>query len=605
MGELREGYKQTDIGIIPANWNLIKLKKLGVIYSGGTPSTSNAEYWDNGDINWCTPTDISALMGRKCIEKSSVRITKIGLNNSSAHLLPSNSILVCTRATIGKAAINKAPMATNQGFKNIVITKDFHIDYVYYQIVFGENRLIALGSGSTFFEVSKNNFDNFFIPIPEDSFEQEAIAEVLSDLDSLIEALDQRIAKKRAIKEGAMQELLTGKKRLVGFPEPWVETKLGNISAIKTGTRNGEEYIEDGLYPFFVRSKIVQRINSYSFDGEAILIPGEGGIGEIFHYINGKFDYHQRVYKISNFRDQINCKFVYYYLKRYFGSYALQQTVKATVDSLRLPTFTEFRMDLPKTKKEQQAIARILTDIDDEIDSLEQERAKYTALKQGAMQKLLTGEIRLVNTSTKSQREAEIRTIPIDAHIVGGHIVNKLHGSKGWGRTKLQKSMHLVGYCCQLDFGNEYIRNTAGPDDQKLMNHIDSKFKTYRHVRIDELRDKEGKKHYNYTPTPKIEEVEQAFENYPEETQKAINLLLDKIWGMDLARAEIVSTLYAVWNNRIIKEQPINDDLLLKDFYDWSAHKSDFSPDLVLRGLNYMRDNEIVPVGWGRYIDKK
>jgi type I restriction enzyme S subunit len=74
---------------------------------------------------------------------------------------------------------------------------------------------------------------------------------------------------------------------------------------------------------------------------------------------------------------------------------------------------------------------------------------------------------------------------------------------------------------------------------------------------------------------------------------------------MDLARAEIVSTLYAVWNNRIIKEQPINDDLLLEDFYDWSEHKSDFNRNLVLRGLNYMREAGIIPIGWGKYIDKR
>jgi type I restriction enzyme S subunit len=184
--------------------------------------------------------------------------------------------------------------------------------------------------------------------------------------------------------------------------------------------------------------------------------------------------------------------------------------------------------------------------------------------------------------------------------------VNKLYGSRGWGRTKLQKSMHLIDYHCQLDFGYEYIRNIAGPDSQALMNHIDSKFKQYRHVRIEIIRNdgREGK-HYNYIPTSMITEIEQVFNSYSTETQEAINNLLNKIKKMDLARAEIVSTLYAVWNNRIIKRQSINDDLLLSDFYDWSAHKSDYSPDLVLRGLNYMRQEDIIPIGWGKYIDKK
>jgi type I restriction enzyme S subunit len=231
--------------------------------------------------------------------------------------------------------------------------------------------------------------------------------------------------------------------------------------------------------------------------------------------------------------------------------------------------------------------------------------SKAKLVKQGTMQELLTGKIRLVSNTLQVQRKNEIKPISMDAHVVGGHIVKELYESKGWGRTKLQKSMHLIDYYCQLDFGGEYIQNVAGPDNQLLMNHIDSKFKQYRHVRIEVKKDDKGRKHYNYVPTALIAEVEQAFERFPTERRKTINDLLSKIKKMDLARAEIVSTLYAVWNNRIIKGQPINDDCLLKDFYDWSEHKSDFSPELVLRGLKYMHKEGIVPIGWGKYIDKK
>jgi type I restriction enzyme S subunit len=254
---------------------------------------------------------------------------------------------------------------------------------------------------------------------------------------------------------------------------------------------------------------------------------------------------------------------------------------------------------------EQTAIATILSDMDAEIEALQAKLSKAKLVKQGAMQELLTGKIRLMNTSSQSQKLSENRIIPITAHVVGGHVVNKLYGSRGWGRTKLQKSMHLIDYHCQLDFGYEYIRNIAGPDSQALMNHIDSKFRQYRHVRIEIKNDGRGGKHYNYIPTSMITEIEQVFNSYSTETQEAINNLLNKIKKMDLARAEIVSTLYAVWNNRIIKKQPINDGLLLRDFYDWSAHKSDYSQDLVLKGLNYMRKEGIIPIGWGKYIDKK
>jgi len=144
-----------------------------------------------------------------------------------------------------------------------------------------------------------------------------------------------------------------------------------------------------------VRSQTVERINSYSFDGEAILIPGEGGIGSIFHYINGKFDYHQRVYKISNFEANVCAKFVFYYLQQNFNKQAMKNSVKATVDSLRLPAFQDFEMVIPSKKEEQVAIMQVLSDMASEIELLTQKKDKCTLLKVGLMQQLLTGRIRL------------------------------------------------------------------------------------------------------------------------------------------------------------------------------------------------------------------
>ena len=234
------------------------------------------------------------------------------------------------------------------------------------------------------------------IPIPLPPLaEQRAIAAVLGDVDALIAALDRLIAKKRDIKRAAMQELLTGKRRLPGFSGEWEIRRLGDIAQINTGKRNNDDKVEDGIYPFFVRSQTVERINSYSYDGEAILVPGEGGIGSIFHYIFGKFDYHQRVYKISDFNYDNYGKYIYYYMQQFFNKEAMRNSVKATVDSLRLPTFLEFKLRVPSFE-EQLAVASTLSDMDAEIAALEKRREKTIALKQGMMQELLTGRIRLV-----------------------------------------------------------------------------------------------------------------------------------------------------------------------------------------------------------------
>ncbi len=251
-----------------------------------------------------------------------------------------------------------------------------------------------LGQGDAVVHIYINNLAQVQIELPP-IIEQNAIAEVLSDVDGLLNALDALIAKKQAIKQAVMQQLLTGKTRLPGFSGEWETKQLGDIATIKTGSKNNEDKDENGQYPLFVRSAIVERINSYCFDGEAILVPGEGGIENIFHYINGRFDCHQRVYMINRFVEGVFGKLIYYIMVLQFGKHAMQNTVKATVDSLRLPTFQTFSFSIPTDIAEQRAIATVLYDMDAEIIALEQRRDKTRAIKQGMMQQLLTGRVRL------------------------------------------------------------------------------------------------------------------------------------------------------------------------------------------------------------------
>lgn len=608
--KIPQRYKHTEFGLIPDDWVLCTFKDILTTFSSGaTPYRGIPEYY-NGNIRWISSGELNYNVIYDTIE----HISANAVRNTNLHILnPSTFLMAITgleaEGTRGKCAFVGAPATTNQSCLAINGTDRMCVEYLFwFYRMWGDYLAFKYCQGTKQQSYTAEIVKKLPIYCPITIKEQNKIAEALSDVDALITALDKKIAKKRLIKQGAMQQLLTGKKRLPNFSEKWVSKKLGEISRIKTGKRNGDEQVKNGKYPFFVRSNVVARIDSYSFDGEAILVPGEGGIGAIFHYVNGKFDYHQRVYKISDFADAIYGKYVYYYMQRYFGEYALSLSVKATVDSLRLPTFEEFSIALPNNIEEQQAIATILSDMDKEIADLEARRNKYKLIKSGMMQKLLTGQIRLVKPLAPiiplETPDAQIREIPLQTHVVAGHIVNALYQSSGWGRTKLQKTLHLVGYHCQLDFGNDYIRNTAGPDDQAMMNHIDSKFKQYRHVRI-EAKKENGKTRYNYIPTAMIDELEQVYETYPQTIRHAVDSLINKIKKMDLARAEIVSTLYAVWNNRIIKGEPISDDLLLEDFYAWSKHKLDFSPDQVLCELNYMRKEEIIPIGWGKYIDKK
>jgi type I restriction enzyme, S subunit len=180
------------------------------------------------------------------------------------------------------------------------------------------------------------------------------------------------------------------------IPAEWDLDIIENVAHITTGSRNTQDRVEDGQYPFFVRSQTVERINTYSYDGEAVLTAGDGvGTGKVFHYINGKFDAHQRVYRISDFSDRINGYFFYLYFSSSFYARIMQMTAKSSVDSVRREMIARMLVPLPP-RAEQDAIAEALSDADGHIKSLEQLLAKRRQINQGVMQELLAGRIRLI-----------------------------------------------------------------------------------------------------------------------------------------------------------------------------------------------------------------
>ena len=195
-------------------WEEATLSELADIRSGGTPSTSDASLWD-GEIAWVTPTDITALDGRKFLRSTTRTISRAGLRQSSAELLPEGTIVMTSRATIGECAIATTPLTTNQGFKNFIPKDRADRDFLYYLLMSQKKGFIELCSGSTFLEIGKTQLTGYTVRVPETKDEQKAVSAVLSDMDTEIQTLETRLTKARAVKEGMMQNLLTGQVRLV------------------------------------------------------------------------------------------------------------------------------------------------------------------------------------------------------------------------------------------------------------------------------------------------------------------------------------------------------------------------------------------------------
>jgi len=399
--QVPKGYKQTEVGVIPEDWQIQSIGFFDPFVTSGSRGWAN--YYSEYGSLFVRITNLQ----RSSIYLNLDSVKFVSLPSGSSEgirtKLKQNDVLISITADIGIS-----------GFVDQRIQEDSYINQ-HISLVRFDDKLVNSKYVSYFLasEVSQKRFKSLTdagakaglnlnavkqIPLllPPTTKEQQAIAEALSDTDALIESLEQLIAKKRQIKQGAMQELLTGQRRLRGFSGEWIQQRLGDIAHIKTGGRNNQDKVENGEYPFFVRSATVERINTFTYDCEAILVPGEGGIGSIFHYIFGKFDVHQRVYAITQFAGNISGKFIYYYMKTYFGRHAMENSVKATVDSLRLPTFQDFIVNIPFSMEEQIEIASILSEMEQELEMLEERLQKAQTIKQAMMQELLTGRIRLI-----------------------------------------------------------------------------------------------------------------------------------------------------------------------------------------------------------------
>ena len=174
----------------------------------------------------------------------------------------------------------------------------------------------------------------------------------------------------------------------------WVTSFIGDECKITTGNKDTQNKIDGGKYPFFVRSQTVERINTYSKDCEAILTSGDGvGVGKNYHYINGKFDFHQRVYCLYDFSNQLLGKYLYIYFSNYFFDRVKRLSAKNSVDSVRMDMISKMEIKLPSLV-EQTKIASFLTAVDEKISQLTQKHQLLSQYKQGMMQKLFSQQIR-------------------------------------------------------------------------------------------------------------------------------------------------------------------------------------------------------------------
>ena len=379
-------------------WETAHLANIADIRNGATPRTGVPGYW-HGPIPWCIPTDITGSPGKHLLATAR-NITPEGLASCGASLLPQGALLICTRATIGELKIAAMPVATNQGFKSLVCGNLVDHEYLYYRILTVRNQLIDVATGSTFLEVSKRDLGNLRVPLPPLP-EQRAIAAVLSDVDELIGSLEALIAKKRAIKQAAMQELLTARTRLPGFGGEWETRPLRDLADcldhVRVPLNEAQRRQMPGPYPYCGANGVVDHIGDYVLDDDVILIAEDGGHFEehahrpIAYRMTGKIWVNNHAHVVRA-KPGFSQAFLFFALVH---KNILPFLASGTRSKLNRGEMNKIAVCLPRSTTEQRAIATILSDMDSEIAALESRLDKTRAIKQGMMQQLLTGSIRL------------------------------------------------------------------------------------------------------------------------------------------------------------------------------------------------------------------
>ena len=402
---------QTDIGLIPEDWDVKMISDVANVFGGGTPSTRNSIFW-NGKINWFTPTEVGDT---KYLINSSRKITELGLNNSSARILPVGTILMTTRAGIGDLGILKIPSATNQGFQSLIPLSNINGEYLYYLALTLKPVLLQNASGSTFLEISPSKVKSIQLPLPS-LIEQQAIADVLSDTDLWIESLEKLIAKKQLIREGAMQQLLTAQKKwkiksLEELTKIFTKQTGFDYSAyikpslVQTKTDNDIPFIQNKDFnnkwinlntDYYIPKNIAKNFPRILLDEKSLLISISGAIGNIGVYEEKDIAFIGGAIAILKFKNPKVVDWVMYYLKSSEGQSKLFGNVKAgSHQNLILDDLRKIEVPIPSIEEQTQIVA-ILSDIDVEIEALEQKLGKVKQIKQGLMQELLTGRIRLI-----------------------------------------------------------------------------------------------------------------------------------------------------------------------------------------------------------------
>ena len=583
-------FKDTEVGQIPEDWEATNIDKLCTLKARiGWQGLTTGEYLPQGDYILITGTDFKdgyIDWGNCCY------VSKWRYDQDTNIQIKEGDVLISKDGTIGKVAFLNSipgPGTLNSGVfvvrpKQEDILNQAYLSWIFKSIWF-KSFIDQLTAGSTINHLYQKDFVKFQLVYPKDKSEQTRIATALSNIDALISELGRLIEKKRAIKQGAMQQLLTGKKRLKGFSEPWVEKKLNELASLKSGKNIDLKNEVEGEYPCFGGNGIRAFISIYSHNGIFPIIGRQGELCGNVQLAKGKF-YATEHAVVCTVNKDVDPKWLFYLLIR--ANLNQYKTGNAqpglSVDKIK----NAVTLIVPSIL-EQKAIASVLTSMDNEISALESKKAKYEQVKQGMMQQLLTGKIRLVETAVKTN--ATSANVHFRRSVLAAEIAERLCEEPTFGHVKMEKILFLTERLCHIDIGSHYHRDAAGPYDNRALRSIDSQLKKQKWFEV--RRTEKGNR---YVPMQNRGKHKTYFDKYFSAVLPTFEKIIDTFKTQNTERCEIVATLYSAWEDLLHSNKPFTDaDIVNEVLNNWHESKKRISKERWLSAIQWMRENGFAP----------
>ena len=352
----------------------------------GTPS-----YSEDGDVFFFIGNNL--VNGKISITKETKFVNESDQSKDDKSLNV-NTILMSINGTIGNLAwYNNEKVMLGKSIAYLTVS-DFDKNFVYFylQTPMMRKYFISNLTGTTIKNLGLKTIRNTELFVA-DLDEQQKIGSFFKQLDDTIALHQRKLDLLKETKKGFLQKMFpkNGAKvpeiRFPGFTDDWEQRKSKELCTISTGKGNTQDKIDDGIYPFYVRSATIEKSNDYLYDQEAVLTVGDGvGTGKVFHYVNGKYNLHQRVYRMYDF-NYVSAKYFYYYFSNNFYKRVMSMTAKTSVDSVRMEMIADMNIVFPSVK-EQEKIVALFSNLDDTIALHQRKLDLLKETKKGFLQKM-------------------------------------------------------------------------------------------------------------------------------------------------------------------------------------------------------------------------